>query len=418
MNKILLIEDSETYLFALENRIKSLIQNIEILKAKSYQEANTLMREHRSSISVAVVDLSLPDCDVGKSALLTNSNHIPTIILTGMENYKSEELLSKKNIFDYVLKQDANSINFIVEFIQKVIRNNNITALIVDDSKLYRDIYKKDLLKLHINCLEAQDGQEAMEILENPDNNISLILTDYNMPNIDGLKLTYLVREKYNKDELSIIVLSSSEDISTLTKFFKAGANDFLVKPYRFEELDIRINSNLEILELFQKTKDLANRDFLTGAFNRRYFYDSANDIIDKNFRMKKDVFLATLDIDFFKKINDTYGHDVGDIAIKEVIKVLNANLRNSDLLARFGGEEFCILLENITFEDAKKVFEKIRIGFEENSIKIQNHSINYTVSIGIGYGIINSVDKLLKLSDEALYDAKETGRNKVVFYS
>jgi diguanylate cyclase (GGDEF)-like protein len=120
------------------------------------------------------------------------------------------------------------------------------------------------------------------------------------------------------------------------------------------------------------------------------------------------------IDIDKFKNINDKYGHDIGDIAIKEVAKILHNNLRACDLVARFGGEEFCILLEDISSKDLEIMFERIRKNFEENIININEISINYTVSFGIAYGILDSLNDMVTLSDEALYYSKKNGRNRV----
>jgi len=417
MRKILLIDDSETILKALENEILTVIDNVEILKATTYKEASDIIRHNKDKISIAVVDLNLPDCVSGKAVLLTASHNISTIVLTSVEDDNLKHLLLKKNILDYIKKNTYNSISYAASFVKKIIRNFNTTALVVDDSNLFRSTFKKDLETLKINVLEANDGVEALDIIDKSDQKISLVLTDYNMPNMDGIKLTSKLRKKYEKDTLAIIALSATGDRDALAGFIKAGANDFLTKPHKFEELSVRVQSNLDILELFQKTKDLANKDFLTGAYNRRYFFDASNAIVDKNVRKNKTVAVATIDIDKFKNINDTYGHDIGDIAIKEIVRILNKSLRKSDLSARFGGEEFCILLEDVSKDDVKTIFENIRHNFEINEILIDKLVLKYTVSIGVAYGKCDDINKLLKVSDEALYEAKESGRNKVIIH-
>jgi diguanylate cyclase (GGDEF)-like protein len=119
-------------------------------------------------------------------------------------------------------------------------------------------------------------------------------------------------------------------------------------------------------------------------------------------------------DIDKFKNINETYGHDVGDIAIKEVAKILHTSLRKSDLIARIGGEEFCVLLQNTNLQNAKSIFEKIRSMFENNIIYIDNIQLSYTVSIGVRYGLDETLEDMIKKADEQLYYCKEHGRNQV----
>ena len=167
-------------------------------------------------------------------------------------------------------------------------------------------------------------------------------------------------------------------------------------------------------MQLFEKTRELSFKDYLTGAYNRRYFYTSGTAIFEKVIRENKKLAVATIDIDDFKHINDTHGHNIGDLCIIEVVKILNKNLRGSDLLSRFGGDEFVILLENITLKNTQTLFERIRNTFENNEIKTHNGFVKFTVSIGIFYGREESLVESIKVSDEALYYSKENGRNQI----
>ncbi len=418
MKKILLIDEDLTTLSALTIEIKRYINNVEILAAPSYREANNILRHNQNDVFAAVVDMSLPDCQEGQAVMLTSSHDIPTLVLTLKENATFQQVLKKKNVLDYISKNNPNHISYAMNFVKKTLRNYKENILLVDDSKLFREAFKEDLKKLQFNVIEAIDGQEALDIMLSPQGeNISVVLTDYNMPNIDGIELTMRLRETYQKDTLAIIAISATEDVDALTQFIKAGANDFISKPHQFEELDVRINANLDILDLFKEAKNLANRDFLTGAYNRRYFFEASSAIVNKNQRKDMPIAVATIDIDNFKNINDNYGHDIGDIAIKEVISVLEKSLRKSDLIARFGGEEFCILLEDISLENTVLLFDKLRKNFKFNDIELKDIVVNYTVSIGVAYGKSNNINKMLKVSDDALYEAKITGKDKVVIH-
>lgn len=166
-----------------------------------------------------------------------------------------------------------------------------------------------------------------------------------------------------------------------------------------------------------EKLKFQTVNDYMTGAYNRRYFFEVAQALFLRAERKNSKLAAIMLDIDDFKRINDTYGHDVGDIAIIEVRKILERNLRRYDLFARFGGEEFCILLDEISKEDVIQLCEKIRKDFEENKIVIDDITIHYTVSMGIAYGMMSSLEKLIKAADEALYESKQNGKNKVTIY-
>lgn len=267
---------------------------------------------------------------------------------------------------------------------------------------------------MNLNVIMASNGKEALEIIKNSEKTFSLVLTDYHMPIMDGMELTFRLREIYDKDELGIIALSSNTTLEIATEFLKIGANDFINKPYLETEVVTRINSNLDLIDLFKKTKDMANKDFLTGLYNRRYFFESGDSILKKSIRAKKNLALAMFDIDKFKNINDTYGHEVGDMAICEVGKIIDKYLRQSDLVARFGGEEFCILIDNISYKDSKSLFEKIRLAFENNVITINNIELKFTVSIGVFYGLNENLEEMIKIADEGLYYCKNNGRNQV----
>jgi len=412
MKKVLIVDDTKTVLSMLKKEITK-YEDIEPYFAETYKGAMHLLREHRSDFQAALLDLHLPDAPNGEIVKLANSHKIPAVILSGVHNKELQESIMKKDVVDFVYKDDPSSIKFAVNSIMRTLKNYDTTILVVDDSKVYRSAIIETLKKLHIHTLEAEDGQIALDVLEkNPQ--ISLIITDYEMPNMDGHQLTFKIREKFKKDQLAIIAISSLDKQETITKFLRFGANDFIHKPFSDNEIITRINSNLELLDLFSTIKDMANKDFLTGLYNRRYFFDSGNPIYSKNKRKKQNIAVAMVDIDKFKNINDTYGHDVGDIAIKEVKNILTDNLRASDLISRFGGEEFCILLEDISEHHAMEVFEKIRDNFEKNFINTGEIIISYTVSIGLCYGLSSSLEDMIKLSDEALYTSKETGRNKV----
>jgi len=174
---------------------------------------------------------------------------------------------------------------------------------------------------------------------------------------------------------------------------------------------------NQKSKKLNQKLKLQTIKDYMTGAYNRRYFFEVAQALYFRAKRKKNKIAVIMIDIDDFKIINDTYGHDNGDIAIIEVRKILEKNLRQYDLFARFGGEEFCILLDEISKEDVEQLFEKIRKDFENNVIKKDDLTIKYTVSFGIAYGMMDSLEKMIKQSDEALYESKKHGKNQVTIY-
>ncbi len=364
MKKILVVEDSNTVLNMLKKEFAK-HENSEVFYAQSYEDAAKIVNNN-PDIKAALLDINLPDAPNGEIVTLANLHNIPTIVLTGTLDKNIRNIIQKKDIAGYIIKDKPSSITIAVKNIMSILNNYDTTVMIVEDSLTYRNILKTMLAKTNVRIIEAKDGQEALEIFKTTKEKISLVITDYEMPVMDGLDLTIKLREIYGKDELSIIAISSSEDKSVIDDFLTFGANDFIVKPFSLSEVRLRTVLNIESIHLFEKISNMANRDFLTGSYNRRYFFESANAKFAKANRNSSALALATIDIDKFKNINDTYGHDVGDIAIKEIKKVLDRNLREYDLVARFGGEEFCILLEDITCKDLKNLFERIRVDFEK----------------------------------------------------
>ena len=234
------------------------------------------------------------------------------------------------------------------------------------------------------------------------------------MPKMDGLELTKRIRKDFTKDQISVIIVSNDPCKRIPTKFLKYGANDFLYKGFSNEEFFARINSNIEILELFEEINNKANKDYLTGMYNRRYLFDNGEKIYNEHKNKNNDFAVALIDIDKFKAINDTYGHDVGDMAIKEVGNILNQAIQKDVLISRMGGEEFCILLYNRTQDEIMVLLEKIRNLFESNQIEFENHKLKYTVSIGCSFEFGKNLDEMIQKADNGLYEAKNSGRNKV----
>ncbi|WP_321777397.1 diguanylate cyclase [Sulfurimonas sp.] len=413
MRNVLVVNDNQNVLSSLKQEFKKQ-DDIKPYFAKSHKEANDLLNKHHDKFHAALLDIYLNDAKNGEIIELINHHNIPYVILTDMIDGKIQDTLLKKNIINIFSTNDQTNIACAVTDISRTLKNYDTTILIVDDSDIYRKILKDSLKKIKLKIIEACDGVEALEILEN-NNKISLVLTDYEMPNMDGIELTFKLRKKYKKDQLGIIALSVVEEQNVISKFLRIGANDFINKRFTHNELVTRINANLELLDLFAQIKEMANKDFLTGAYNRRFFFDNGNSIYSKNKRKNTPLTVAMIDIDKFKNINDTYGHDTGDVAIKEAKRILVDNLRDSDLMARFGGEEFCVLLEDITYENTRLLFEKIRNKFQNNIIRTHKHVITYTVSIGIYIGLSDSLEDMIRLSDEALYEAKENGRNRII---
>lgn len=410
--KVLIIDDSSSIC----NTLKSLIQNdidIDVFIAKSLKECAKMLLQEKGKFDIFLADLGLPDAPNGEIVDFLSKFSIPIVVLTGSEDIDIEEKFRNKNIVDYIIKDGISALTYATSIVSRIIHNKDVKVLVVDDSKTFVEKTVDLLNRYKINALCAYDGIEAYETLLN-NKDIKIVLTDYLMPNMNGLELTKKIRKDYSKDELSIIVTSNDSSKKIPAKFLKYGANDFLYKGFSNEEFFARINSNIEILELFDEIKNKANKDYLTGLFNRRYLFDTGAKIYSENKLNNKLFCVAIIDIDNFKMINDTYGHDIGDIAIKEVARILNKNINSNAIISRLGGEEFCICFYNRSENEIYELLEYIRKEFENNKIKVNDLILKYTISIGVSLDFGKNFDDMIRIADEYLYVAKKEGRNRV----
>jgi diguanylate cyclase (GGDEF)-like protein len=234
------------------------------------------------------------------------------------------------------------------------------------------------------------------------------------MPKMEGIELIRIVRKSKPRDSFPIIGLSSSNDPTLSAQFIKHGANDFLVTPFIHEEFQWRILKTMEQISLIRTITEAANQDYLTKLYNRRYFFTQANKLYNQASLAKTSIVIALIDIDFFKKINDDYGHDSGDAVLIKLSAILKQHFRQHTV-ARYGGEEFILLLDNIGIKKSLQLLEKLRTDIAETDFEIPDGKISVTISTGASALKNESLEALINLADIALYKAKESGRNKVV---
>ena len=303
------------------------------------------------------------------------------------------------------------------------------TLLIVDDSPTIRKAIKDAVTAngMFSTILEANDGMEALKLFSS--NKIDFIVTDVMMPRLDGYKFISTIKNSELGRDIPVIMLSASrKEFVDKLKGFNIGASDYIIKPFDGSELLARINVFLKIQELQNELKkknalleQLSITDTLTGLYNRRYFYDHIGTHSAKVKRHPAHFGCLMVDIDHFKSINDTYGHDVGDKVLKRVSGIMTREMRSGEVLARFGGEEFIVCLCEANEKEAIVVAERMRKAVEDANLAEDDNPVKITISIGVviypQQGLENS-DNVIKAADEALYHAKETGRNKVVIYS
>ncbi len=248
MQRILIVEDSKTICSYLMYNLKAEL-GLEADAFHSMRDAAFHIAKD-SDYLLAILDLNLPDAPGGEVVDLVLSKHITSIVLTATINNKLRNTLLEKGVMDYVLK-NRDAVHQVVELVKRLQRNKDITLLIVDDSGIYRKIIRSFLGTYGFKFLEAKNGPQALEIIKNtPD--LGLVITDYEMPGMDGATLCTRIRDLKTRNELPIIGISSFEDKLLSAKVIKSGANDFLPKPFQREELACRVIKNLETTEYIE----------------------------------------------------------------------------------------------------------------------------------------------------------------------
>ena len=288
-----------------------------------------------------------------------------------------------------------------------------IKILLVDDDQSILEILADLMAIFGHDYVTAQNGVEAIEKLKH--NFFDIVLTDMIMPDIDGMELLKHIKKNY--PNIKVMVVTGYERAFTYTDVIRAGASDFISKPFNTDELEAKINRLVREIELMSQLELLSISDGLTGLYNRRHFDAKIFEEARRAHRQNHDLFLAVIDVDNLKKMNDKYGHLAGDKLLKSVGDIIKHCIRgNVDWPFRYGGDEFCVILTQVTRDQAISTSERLIESFNEKKLPLTG------LSIGLAQFVrsqdakwTEDIDDLVKRSDMALYKAKQTGRNRVV---
>lgn len=537
MNKILLVDNSKLIINVLEELFLEK-NNFEVYKAKTLDEVEQLILSN--NFFIAISNLVLPDALNGELLDTFKNANIPTIILSSKIDYNFMNDIDNLNIIDYVSKDSVHGLESISDLAELLLYIKDSQVLVVEDSNVVTQQIKATLETLFLKVKTVSNGDEALNELEN-NKDISMVISDYNMPKMDGLELTRAIRKNKFTSSLPIVIISSDYNPQQRIKLFKNGANDYLSKPILEEELKSKVldtfsnikkiediqsfnkifdeniitsstdtkgniqtvskafckisgyekeelvgknhnivrhpdmpkslyeelwntitkgeiwkgeiknlkkdgsyywvkaviepkfNKNGDITSYFAIREDITDRkriyelsitDALTLLYNRRYFNDTAHNFVLESVRNNKVFAFVLLDIDNFKKYNDTYGHQDGDDVLIKVANSLKATFkRGDDQVFRLGGEEFGVLISSKTKLNIMDLIEEARANIENLKIKHEKNPPLNVVTASFGALIIFldsneniKVENIYKKADEQLYKAKENGRNTIEY--
>jgi len=295
--------------------------------------------------------------------------------------------------------------------------------LVAEDEPSFRRLLEDKLTLWGFDVVVAENGDIAMQILQSADAPRIAIL-DWIMPVMDGIEVCRKVREKVTEPYCYIILLTSQQRDEDLVIGMEAGADDYITKPYKNNELRLRLRAGRRIIELQDELiasrdnfRSKASHDSLTGLWNHEEILHILVNELSRAGRDEKSVSVIMVDIDYFKKINDSYGHMAGDAALRSIAAEMYSMMRSYDFIGRYGGEEFLIILPECREESAAAFAERIRARISSESIDTPEGAVSITISLGVAtsnHVRTKDADTLVNAADRALYQAKQNGRNRV----
>lgn len=302
-----------------------------------------------------------------------------------------------------------------------------MTALVIDDNRSVRRMAGDCLATIGLSIVEAENGQQAFDLIAANPGLVDLAIVDHTMPVMRGDEFIHLARQIPELRHLPILALCASREANDMLQMFAAGCTDYLVKPFLAEELLARAQVHLQLrrhlLSLEESNKHLYDKsvsDPLTGLHNKRFFQKNLDELFLRARRIGLDLSCLFLDIDHFKRVNDSCGHGFGDYVLATMGHLIRETARRGDLAARFGGEEFVLLLPNTDLETARAMGDELRERVEGHHFSELGQQWPVTISIGIASlhsARPASAAGLLQQADQALYLAKSGGRNRVAVF-
>jgi two-component system, cell cycle response regulator len=313
---------------------------------------------------------------------------------------------------------------------QRLRADEQARILIVDDHEDNIEVLKARLESWGYETASAYNGFDALKYVgaTPPD----LILLDVMMPEISGIEVAKQIKANTALPFIPIIMQTALDSTEDKVEGLEAGADDYITKPIDFAELKARLRSMLrikrlqealeererELLEVNERLRHMSQTDALTGLDNRRHLNERIDEMFAHAVRLEEPFCVVMCDLDKFKSVNDTYGHQAGDEVLKQLADILRGEAREIDRVGRYGGEEFMLLLPGASLDDAVTFAERVRKRIEGNTFRFPGGTLTRTASFGVAgwpHPRIDQCDDLVRTADDALYVAKETGRNKVV---
>lgn len=405
----LIIDDQKSIALFLKDQLEQ-ISPLPVLVCHSLAEAKRIL-DTDINVVVCLSDLHLPDAPRGEAIDLLHDRHITTVVLTASYSEEIRKEMFQKKVADYVIKDSPASIRYALQTVMTLYRNAMRNLWILTSGKSPYSNKLVGLLRIHrfqVKLFESHEEIAKQLAKAQPD----LILLE----DVDNIRHSNIydfintIRERFTQSQLPMMACEPSENIATAIKMMKYGVNDFFNTTFTAEELYVRIKQNIDHTSAYNEIEYISQRDALTGAYNRGYFFKQGHVLFNQLKQQRKYFFVVMADIDHFKLVNDNHGHQKGDEAIVFMADALQTIFKDF-LVARFGGEEFCVLGETKDATQIEALCEQLRALVETDSV--QKVGIPFTVSQGLTFSG-EDLEAAIARADKALYHSKEHGRNCV----
>lgn len=450
--RILIVDDIPTNVRLLEARLSA--EYFDVVTASSGQEALDICES--SDVDMVLLDVMMPVMDgfevCRRLKANTRTHHVPVLMITALDQPSdrvkglevgADDFLTKpvddmqlmarvkslvrlKSLTDELRSRAMTGQQIAIEDAFRAmdkINADNGSILIVDTDARHAERIKAYLAPGHRVDVLTQPADAVFQVTGAQ---YELALIAMSLADFDPLRVCSQIRTLEHTRNLPIILIADEADRPKVVRALDLGVNDFIMRPVERNELAARVRTQIrrqryatELRHSVNQTMAMAVTDDMTGLYNRRYFERHLGVMLSKAQSQGRDMALMILDIDHFKAVNDTYGHDIGDSVLKEFANRLKRNIRGVDLACRFGGEEFVVLMPDTDFRQAESIAERVRQSVAERSFEAgAGRMIGVTVSAGVtlNESLTDTPETLLKRADVALYRAKREGRNRVVF--
>ncbi|MDE2428668.1 MAG: diguanylate cyclase [Burkholderiales bacterium] len=401
------------------------LQNKAITAQLEHFGYEVVLIQHLKSMAVAVgtrrpdvivIELSFPEGKIAGVEEIARVEQIerlriPTIFVSKSNSFESRLLAVRANGDGYFTKPvDVVALTERIDAILTHDESKGYRILIIDDDTVTSKYYGAILRDAGMNVRLLNDPTEILSVMT--DFRPELLLMDIYMPVCSGVELSRIIRQDNSYVDVPIVFLSSEDDLSKQLEAVRAGADDFITKPVASEYL---ISSLATRAERYRSLRALIMRDGLTGLYNHTAIKEQLASEILQAGRNGSPLALAMIDLDNFKQINDSYGHPAGDQVLRTLARLLRQRLRRSDIVGRYGGEEFAVIFPDTTATIARRVLDQVRIAFA----KIQQHSEELSFSVTFSGGVADlelttDADELFDVADAAMYVSKQSGRNRI----